>query len=742
MKDLLLEIGCENLPPHAIRSAFEQLQSDTARKLEELRLPFENIYTTGAPRRLVLIVRALSAAQTAKTDLVTGPPVSKAYDEKGEPTLTALGFARSHGVDVADLERVETARGVYVGFSKKLPCARTTALLKETLPGLVLGLKFPKMMRWEKTGTRFARPIRWIVCLYGGAVVPFSIAGVKSGDTTFVEPWLKPGRFRVRGADHYLAALDKAGLVVDHEARYRAIEALARKEAGKRGVEVIEDPALMTELTFMLESPRVFVGEFDRRYLKLPAEVVATAMKAHQRYIALRSKGKKLAPMFLSFTEGRTSSAQVVLRGNERVLRARLEDALFYWQEDLKTGIDGLARRLGSVVFIEGMGTLDDKAKRLQALCRLLNDTLAPEERVADHLIDRAAVLAKADLASGMVRDGKEFTLLEGLIGSHYARDGEEPPEVVAAIREHYLPRLPSDPLPRTPLGTLLGIADRVDTVCGCFLAGLIPTGSQDPYALRRQAMALVRLLERHPGVGIAPLVGASVDAYAGAGLGGKRGPSEVVPLIEDFFRARTETFLRDKGIAHDVVSAVGAVAWSRPGLAMATARAIAHLRGNRAFELLITGVKRVGNILAKDVKVYGADWSGIERIWAGGAAPSVQAGAGGQAGRAGMAAPAGLVHFDADRLEDEAERALYDEVRKLLPRLQQSEARSDLASVFARLSELGPAIDRYFDRVLVNCPDPALRANRHRFLAAVFALFSKSADFSLIVEEGKTSAS
>jgi glycyl-tRNA synthetase beta chain len=737
-KDLLLEIGCENLPPYAIRPAFEQLRSDAARRLEELRLPFDDIYATGAPRRLVLVVRALAPAQTAKTDLVTGPPVSKAYDEKGEPTLTAIGFARSHGVEVADLERVETPRGVYVGFSKKLPCARTTVLLKDALPGLVLGLKFPKVMRWEKTGTRFARPIRWIVCLHGDAVVPFSIAGVASGDTTFVEPWLKPGRYKVKNADHYLAALEKAGLTLDHEERYRSIETLARKTAARHGVEVIEDPGLMTELTYMLESPRVFVGEFDRRYLKLPAEVVATAMKAHQRYIALRTGGKKLAPMFLSFTEGRASSVSVVLRGNERVLKARLEDALFYWQEDLKTGIDGLARRLGSIVFIEGLGTLEDKAKRLGTLCRVVNEALPPQERVADHLIDRGAALAKADLASGMVRDGKEFTLLEGLIGSHYAGDGREPEEVVAAIREHYMPRSPSDPLPMTPLGVLLGVADRVDTVSGCFLAGLVPSGSQDPYALRRQAMALVRLLERRPQVGIAPLVKAAVDAYAAMGLCGKRDPSDVVPEIGDFFRARTETFLRDKGIAHDVVAAVAAVSWSTPGVALATARAVADSRGDRAFELLITGVKRVGNILSKDLKAYGTAWDRIEAVWGGGSASHGPAGV----APARPGEPGGPSGFDFGRFEDEAERALYDDVRKALPRLKESEAASDFTSVVARLSELGPAIDRYFDRVLVNCPDPAVRANRHQFLASIFAVFSKYADFSQIVEEGKTSAS
>jgi glycyl-tRNA synthetase beta chain len=740
MKDLLLEIGCENLPPASIQPAFEQLKTDAAKRLEELRLPFEGLYATGAPRRLVLIVRGVAAVQAAKTELVTGPPVSKAYDEKGEPTLTATGFARSHGVSVADLKRVRTERGEYVGFTKKLSCGKANVLLRKVLPELVAGLKFPKVMRWEKTGTRFARPIRWIVCLYGETVIPIEIAGVKSGSVTYVQPWLKPGRHKVHSADHYLATLRRAGILVDHEERYRAIETLAKKTAEKHGVDVIEDPDLMSELTFMLEAPHVLVGDFDKRYLGLPPEVVTTAMKAHQRYLALRAKGKKLVPMFLTFTEGKVGSPAVVRRGNERVLRARLEDALFYWHEDLETGIDGLSRKLETIVFIEGVGSLKDKAERLAALGRLVSEMGAPEARIPDELIHRAALLAKADLASEMVKDGKEFTLLEGLIGSHYALEANEQREVVAAIREHYLPRSPSDPLPRTPLGVVLGIADRVDTVSGCFLAGLIPSGSQDPYALRRQAMGLVRMLEHTPSVAIAPLVRASVDAYVRMGLGGNREPSEVVARIGDFFRNRTETFLKDKGITHDVVGAVSAVSWSTPGLALRRAKAIQHLRGNRAFELLITGAKRVGNILSRDLKTYGAGWDVLEDVWLRGAALVGPAPGGGPMTGGGRTTGASRVRFDTERFEDEAERALYEEIRKAIPRMIASDAASDFASVFGVLSELGPTIDRYFERVLVNCPDPVLRANRHQFLAAAFALFSRYADFSHIVEEGKAS--
>jgi glycyl-tRNA synthetase beta chain len=721
MKDLLLEIGCENLPPAAIRPAFEQLGAEAAKKLGELRLSHEKVYATGSPRRLVLIVRGLAAAQSEKTEVVTGPPVSKAYDENGAPTATAAGFARSHGVDAASLERVRTARGEYVGFSKQLTCGKTPALLKDALGALVAGIKFPKTMKWERSLVRFARPIRWIVCLYGDAVVPFEIAGVKSGRVTAYQPWLDGRRYEVKDADHYLATLRRAGIIVDHEERRAAIEALARKTAAGRSLEAIEDPDLVDELAFMLESPRILTGEFDKSYLALPPEVVTTAMKAHQRYIALRAKGKKLVPFFLTFTEGKRSSPALVRAGNERVLRARLEDALFYWKEDLAAGIEGLSRRLSSIVFMEGLGSLSDKAERLHALARTAQAAWPEEDRIPDGTVRRAALFVKADLASEMVKDGKEFTLLEGLIGSHYASEAKEPAEIVSAIREHYLPRSPSEALPKTRLGTILGIADRVDTLAGCFLAGLIPTGSQDPYALRRQAMGLVRMLEHHPEISITPLVRAAVEGYVSAGLGGKRDSREVAAEVEDFIRIRTETFLKDKGIAPDAVAAVGAVVWQTPGVALRRAKAIERLRGDRAFELLITGAKRVGNILGRESKTFGSSWETIENTWLRG-------------GAAGDAAP-----FDPARFEDDEERALHAAIREALPRIRTAESESDYASVFAALAKLGPVIDRYFDHVLVNTPDPLVRTNRHRFLAAVFSLFSKYADFSLIVEQGKT---
>jgi glycyl-tRNA synthetase beta chain len=423
MSDLLLEIGCENLPPTSIRPAFEQLKKDARMRLDELRLPFDDIYTTGSPRRLVLIVRGLARRQTDRTETVTGPPVSKGFDEKGKPTRAAIGFAKSHGIAVARLERIRSERGEYLGFEQRLESQRASVLMKRALPEMIKAIRFPKMMRWQNTpgnsaqsatdfeDVRFARPIRWLVCLLGDSVIRFELAGVKTGRVTYTVPWIRRVGVPVKNVQHYLSEIAKAGVLLDHENRYKTIATHARRTARGAKLKLVEDPALFDELTFMLEEPRPLVGEFDRRYLRLPAEVVVTAMKSHQRYLAFRGPRGDLVPMFLTFTEGKVGSPATVRKGNEKVLRARLEDALFYWHEDLKTGLEGLSKGLASVVFIEGFGTLRDKADRVYQLATGVNQTGDTEAPVADGAIRRAALLAKADLASEMVKDGNAYAI-------------------------------------------------------------------------------------------------------------------------------------------------------------------------------------------------------------------------------------------------------------------------------------------------------------------------------------------
>jgi len=720
MSDLLLEIGCENLPPAAIRPAFEDLRGAVAKRLDELRLPFDDIYTTGSPRRLVVIVRGLAPRQMSESETVTGPPVSKAFDENGNPTKAAVGFAKSQAIAVSDLKTIATDRGDYLGFVRKLKSAKTGAILKDVVPEWIQGMRFPKTMHWESSGLRFARPIRWLICLYGESVVRVELAGVRSGRLTYTIPWIQKKGITVKGASHYLKTITKAGVVLDHEKRYEKIQSLAKKAATKEKLSLIEDATLFDELTFMLEDPRPLVGSFDKKYLALPPEVVITAMKGHQRYLALRGRGGKLVPKFVTFTEGRVGAPASVRNGNEKVLRARLEDAMFYWHEDVTTGMDGLANRLESVVFLEGMGSLRDKAARVNQLGRTVNEVDDSEEPVSTDLIHRATSLAKADLASEMIKDGKEFTLLQGLIGSFYAEEADEQDEIVLALREQYLPRFAGDDLPASRLGFLLSVADRVDTIAGCFLAGLAPTGSQDPYALRRQANGLIRMIESRPGVHIDHLLSQAVQGYVDSGLADAESAKSVMKQLIEFFKTRAAARLKEKGISYDIVGAVSGVAWAVPGIALDRARAFQELRGNESFELLITGAKRVGNILDTGLKILGADWAPLEEAFVGSGVLDEN------------------TRFDRTAFSDNEETQLADAIQKTIPRLEEFEKTSDSRSILQALAQLGPSIDDYFDRVLVNCPDPALRANRHQFLAAVFALFSKYADFSHIVEEGK----
>ncbi|NIM18980.1 MAG: glycine--tRNA ligase subunit beta [Candidatus Latescibacteria bacterium] len=719
MRDFLLEIGCEDIPASYVPPAVSQLKGEAAKRLKELRVDYGDIYATGTPRRLVLIIKGLAAAQKSEVDVITGPPVSKSFSEDGTPTKAAIGFAKSHGLRVDDLEKIQTERGQYLGFKKRQRSQRTQSLLKREIPGVLASLKFPKTMRWEEGGTKFARPIRWIVCLYGDSPVRFDFAGVKSGSVSFYVPWISPAKIRIRSSERYLETMTKKGIIVDQNERETRIKQLCGRAAKRLGLTIIEDPGLFKELTFMLENPHAFVGDFPEKYLSLPPEVVITAMKTHQRYLALRGKRKALVPKFVAFTEGKPQNPLGVKKGNERVLGARLEDAYFYWQEDLKRGIDGLSSMLESIVFIEKLGTLKDKAARLESLMLFLNGTSGVARPVPERGIKRVAILAKADLASEMVKDGKEFTLLEGLIGSHYASASGEDDQIVSAIREQYNPRSPADALPESPLGTYLTIADRIDTVCGCFLSGLVPTGSGDPYGLRRLSNGLLRVIEQNPLVPLDELIDRAVSSYVAQGLTDGQSAQETTALLREFFTTRCDAFLSEKGFPYDIVRAVTRVAWPFPGKAVERCHGIEKLRGNEAFERLIIGVKRVGNILGADDKIYGVDWETLEKAFF------------------SFEPLYGDIRFDTGLFEESMERLLYDAVSEKISKIAASDRKGDFDGVLKLLSELGPPIDAYFDAVLVNCENPAIRINRIHFLACTFAIFSRFADFSCIVEEG-----
>ncbi|HET6348251.1 MAG TPA: glycine--tRNA ligase subunit beta, partial [Candidatus Krumholzibacteria bacterium] len=555
MSDFILEIGAENIPASYLPPAIAQLSADATALLARTRFVYEEIYTTATPRRLVLVVRGLAPRQAEGEEVITGPPASRALGEDGRPTPAAEGFARSQGIAVEKLERIATPKGEYLGVRKRLARRNAAAVLRDELPALIAGLRFPKTMKWEPGGFRFPRPLRWMVALYGRDVVRFRVADVESGRVTWKRPWMRGEHASVADAARYVAVVGKLGIVLDHDERARRIREQAVRAATAHNWKLVEDDDLITELSFMTEDPRLLTGGFDKRYLDLPPEVIVVAMRSHQRYLAVTDRAGRLVPHFFTFTDGPVLGADDVVRGNERVLRARLEDAEFYWREDVKRGVDGLSAELDRIVFIEGMGSIGQKWRRLLELARAANRQLSAANRVDDALLARAAPLAKADLASAMIRDGKEFTALQGVIGSQYALACGETPAVAAAIREQYAPRAAGDPLPESMAGRLIGLADRIDTMAGCFLAGLKPTGSQDPYALRRGGNGVVRIAAELPGVHLEPLLEVAGMEYATA-LGADalherwttRGAG--VELVE-FMRGRVEAFLKDQGIPY-----------------------------------------------------------------------------------------------------------------------------------------------------------------------------------------------
>jgi glycyl-tRNA synthetase beta chain len=725
--DFVLEIGVENLPASYVPPAVAQLEADARAMLARRRLVYDEIYTTGTPRRLALVVRGLAERQSEAEDLVTGPPVARAFGKDGRPTPAAEGFARAQGVAVAALARVDTPRGEYLALRKRLPRARTTEVLPDELAALVAALKFPKTMKWEESGARFPRPVRWLVALYGKQVVRFTFAGVASGRVTWRRPWMEPVRGAGRGAERraiaearsYARQVASLGVILDHEERKARLRELARRAARTARGRVVEDDELLAELSFMLEDPRELVGSFDAKYLDLPPEVIVTAMRSHQRYLALTDADGRLLPRFVTFTDGPPRAPGDVALGNQRVLRARLEDAEFYWHDDVTRGMDAMADELDRIVFVEGLGSLGQKWRRVLDLARTLNAALPEAEQVADDDLSRAARFAKADLASTMIRDGKEFTVLQGVIGAHYAAACGERAEIASAIREHYQPRAAGDPLPEGRLGRVLGLSDRVDTLVGCFLAGIKPTGSQDPFALRRGANGAVRLAAEMRGVRLDRLVEAASAQFAtvlgDAELVNRWNNGRARDEVTDFLRGRVEGYLKESGVPYDVAEAVLSVVWAEPGAALTRARALASMRGDRAFERLITGVKRVGNILPRERRRLGSSWESV--VGAFGDAPT---------------------SFDPSRFQDPAETGLLDAVRRGVGELSKLEEKGAFGPVLGVLSRLAEPIDTYFDAVLVNTDERAVRDNRISFLDEVFALFGRYADFQAIVEPGR----
>jgi glycyl-tRNA synthetase beta chain len=688
-QDLVYEIGTEEIPASYLPPAAAQLREAAEAFLREHRLAAEAVETHATPRRLVLLARALPVAQEDRTEEVTGPPWKAAFDADGKPTKAAEGFARGRGLDVRDLRKVETARGPYVGATVTIRGKPTIELLAAALPEMTRALAFPKTMAWGPTRFRFARPIRWLLALLGPDVIPLEIEGVTSGRVTWGHRILAKGPFEVKKAADYEKALEKGRVVLRAAERARRITEALERAASEAGGALVPDPALVEEVSYLVETPSAFASDFDEEFLQLPAPVVTTAMRDHQRYFAVADARGKLLPRFLCVANSAPEAVDQVRDGNRRVLRARLDDARFYWNEDLKTKLADKVPQLAGVVWLEGFGTLADKTRRIQKLAASLADVVAPDEQ---DVVARAALLAKTDLVTEMIRDGKEFTSLQGVMGREYARRNGEPETVALALEEQYRPRFAGDDLPSSAPGAVLAIADRIDTIVGVWAAGQKPTSSKDPFGLRRSALGVLRiLLDRGLSLRIEELVDRAAAGY-GDLLGDR---ASLVKEVTEFVRDRLARYLvEEEGFEADVVAAVVPAAGSDALDARARCAALGTLRAEQReeFEALAAGFKRAKNILKKD-RAEGL--------------PS------------------------ADRLAEPAERKLFEAFREVDADVAAAEREHRYRDAFAGLAKLRTPIDAFFDSVMVLTEDRELRENRLRLLGRIVDRVQGLADLS-----------
>ncbi|EHG19001.1 glycyl-tRNA synthetase beta subunit [Selenomonas infelix ATCC 43532] len=679
-KDLLLEIGTEEVPAHVMPHLLVDLKRLAGDMFAERRLAYESLRTIGTPRRAALLVTGLAERQEDVSTETRGPSVAIAFDAEGNPTKAGAGFARGQGVEPSEL--IQRDGYVYAAVHEK--GAETAQLLAELLPELIRAIPLPNSMRWGDLDFRFIRPIRWIVALYGTEVVPFTIANVTSGNTSRGHRTLAPQDFVIASPADYEAACEKAYIIVDQERRRTMITEQINEVAKSCGGTAEITPDLLEEVLYLVEYPTALSGTFEEKYLALPAETVITPMRDHQRYFPVKAADGSLLPVFITVRNGGREHLNVVAHGNERVLRARLADAQFFFDEDRKKSLAEHREKLKTVVFQQGLGSMYEKTERLMGLVTAIVEELAPDEAAYEAMepdARRAAELSKADLVTGMVT---EFTELQGIMGREYALLDGEKPEVARAIDEQYMPRFAGDELPQSDLGFALSVADKIDNIVGTFSRGKIPTGSQDPFALRRQALGLVlMLIEHESGLLLSDLVEEASDLYdLDVSLCQK-----MQVYVADFIRLRLKNVLTERGVRYDVQEAV---LTDVDFVADVPVRAayVERLLASDGADALVQSFVRVGNIARMT--------------------------------ETGIVDPALFVAQEEGALHSSYERAVV--------------ARSEGADTLPAEQELARAIDAFFDAVMVMDKDERIKKNRLTLLKVIDNYLLYTADYSKIV--------
>ena len=689
-RELLFEIGTEEIPALYVRHAITEVKRIVAERFAHARLDHGPIMVWGTPRRLGLRVGDVAEKQQDRVTQIPGPPLKVSYDDQGDPTKAATAFAKKQGVDVEALEVISREKGDYLCVRRVEEGEGAQSLLPDLLHGIVMNIPYQKSMRWGEGEVRYARPIHWILALFGPEVVDFEIGGIQSGDCTFGHRFVTQEPLHVDGYASYLERLRDASVIVDPDERRRIIldgvERTANSVSGKGKA----DNDLLDEVTFLTECPIVLLGRFDEEYLALPPEVLVAAMREHQRYFSLEepeSPGRLMA-YFIVVSNSPSADPEIVVRGNERVLRARLADARFFFDADRSVPLAERVEELKGVVFQQRLGTSHDKVMRFRQIAEWLADRFAADSKTQ---ISRAALLSKADLVTEMVG---EFPSLQGVIGRIYARLDGEPEDVAEAIFSHYLPLGGGGDLADSDAGAIVGIADKIDTLVGYFAIGEIPTGTADPYALRRRALGIIRtILHKSYRVSMRELIEKAMDVLEGT-IEFDR--SEVGAKVKEFIRLRLQNLLLSDGYAYDTIEAVLAAQDDDIVDAVDRVGALAKARELPGFRDTAIACKRVGNIIGEHP--------------------------------GGPIAP--------DLLESGAEMSLQQAYINIKDEFEEVTGNRLYAEAFDVLSRLRPHINLYFDEVMVMVDDESVRGNRIALLREVFGLFSRIADFSKMVIE------
>ena len=699
MNSVILEIGTEEIPAQYMENTLKDLNRLVQKHLEDARINYKEIKVYGTPRRLILFIFHINEKQEDIFQKIKGPAHSIAYNKDSLPQKPALMFAQSQEVNVEDLIVEDTEKGQYVFALKSKIGQPTVDILSQIFPKIIKSMQFPKSMRWEEKSLRFIRPIRWILALYGKEIIRFNLDGLNSENITYGHRLLAPKKIKISSTQEYFKKIEKNYVIIDPQIRENIIRTDVKRIIKEIHGEEIINEKLLKELVYLVEYPNAILGEYDKKYLKLPKDVLTIVMEKHQKYFPVFKNKDELLPLFIVIINNSKEYASKIKEGNENVLRARLEDAKFFYQEDQKTPLEKKVDKLKNVIFQENLGNLFDKTKRLELLCGYIADVLQIEQKEKKDLL-RSANLCKADLVTEMV---KEFPELQGIMGKEYAVLSNERKEVAEAIFGHYLPRFSEDILPRTKNGMTLAISDKVDNIVGCFLSGLTPTGSQDPYGLRRQTRGKIAIILKHNlKISLKDIIQKSLSLYTvSVSSELKIDKNEIVSQILNFIKQRVKNIFLEDGISYDVIDAVLA-ADNNGDIVDIKHRieAIEEFYHQPIFGKIITSSSRVLNLSKNSEKTE------INKLL----------------------------------LREKAELNLYHNYEDIYPRIKKFICNKEYKKALKLLGDLCEPVDEFFDQVLVMDKDKDIRKNRVALIKKIGILFNQVADLSKIVsvKEGR----